>query len=1758
MAVRAQSAYSNAVISLNPAAYWPMHEVEAAAQGDIETNYGSLGLLGTGYYPDWTAVNQGGIQRQAPGALANDPDPCVFFTKEYISGGGAAPIYTNSLMVPHTSPLSTLTPPFTVECWCKPTNTTAGQGIWGQFGFEGLNAGNADLGTGHYDGIYFDYNGSFILDGEDNGVQAAITSSSGLSVNAWYYLVVVCDAGTNFTFYTNGVATSATSKPGVGKYSPDYWTPMTIGNSRGYSRAFVGYVDEFAVYTNIIGDITTHYTDGISGATGAYFHDVTNDNPLIYLRMDSFPYTVPAAGTWPVLYNDGMTNGVAVGNGVYTPGTMPGIVTNLMVNPNGVSFGGVTNIFAQLSGVSSFADAGYADAYNPTGSNANFAVTAIFRGNPCDNRIQSIVGHGTNSWQMSITTNGCIVFNAGNGNKAAGGTGQAAGDIRTTGVYNDGNWHQLVAVNSTNVISIYVDGALDTNGTPSGVAATNIIPGNAGDVMIGSDPTYTNSPIGVGRQFAGQICDVAFYTNALTFSQVQTLFSNCEEAPFIVTQPISASVNAGAAFTNIAVVAHGSGALSYQWYTNGVAFGGQTSAALTLNPAVPADASTNDYVVVANSYGSVTSAVVTLTVNTVPVVGSQFPVTYTNLFALYAGANPSFSVNISSGAQPLSYNWYTNGVLDAVATTNILQMTNVQIGTFSNYCIVTNIAGSATSVVWTASVIADPADSTGLAPYPQAVLALNPIGYWRMNDTNLDGVDFGSSTGGNGDFGWVCHDYAGGNDGIYTNSQLGFPGYNPVSDPADSSAQFGEIDDLGSDFGDSLAFGIAGINFEAPSGVNAAFTVEAWVSGYIQNYDAGIVTLGNGGGEQFDLDCGSDAAPTSHGFRFFFRDASGNTHIVVSSIVPSSLPSQRGPWYHLVGVVDEVSSKTVTFYINGASVGSASLTSGIGVLASTNLMGIGSRTSSATTNYNDQFLGNINDVAVYNYALSASQVASQYAQSGEPPYFPQPPTNSVTINAGGTLVIPATALGTPSITNWWSDVSGGSNLVTAVTNGIFMNTGLTVSNVPGAWNNDQLELSVSNAFGGTNVFVALTVLTNAPVITANLPPQVLLVSGGSYTYSIGAAGAGPFGYQWYNVTTPVAGQTNATYTVTAGSPGSSTTYYVVVTNVFGAVTSSVSVVTSIAPLTTPYASALLRFNPVGYWPMHEVEAAAPGDIETNYGSLGLLGTGFYADWTPQNQGGILRGIPGALAGDSDQAVDFTDTIIVSAGGSAEWTNALYIPHTSPLSTLNPPFTVECWCYPFNTTGGQDVWAQFGFEGLNAGSAGLGGGNYDGIQLIYNGGFYIAGEYNGVQTTLPGSGSVPINNWYHLVLTCDAKTNITLYTDGVPAATTAAVGVYSPDYWTPLTLGNGRGPTRAMTCYLDEFSVYTNVLTSDDIVQHYSDGTNTAPVSSYYHDVTNDNPVIYLRMDAPAVYSPPSAGTWPTLTNYAGASGVYTPGTMPGIMPGPSNDTGGPLKSLSGTNVALLNGVSSYADAGYALAFNPVGPTPFSVTAMFRGNPCDGRVQDIVGHSDNSWRIMMNTNGTLQCAFGTNGNNVANSAGIYNDGYWHQVVDVYEPASNPNVTGTNVLYVDGVQDAAATGASTNGIGPGSASDVIIGSDPEYTNSPAGVGHQFAGQVCEVALFANALTAAQVQSLYQAAVSSSVNTTPANIVFSVANNMLTLSWPADHKGWHLQAQTNSLSEGIRANWVDVTGSDATNLLVFPINPANGTVFYRLTYP
>lgn len=1737
--VRAQTAYSNAVMSLNPVGYWPMHEIEAAAPGDIETNYGTLGALGNGYYPDWAGAKVG-IKRGIQGALANDTDQAVSFT---FGGSPGAGTYTNVLLIPRISSALTLNPPFSVECWVFPTNQN-NQSIWSSSGFEGLNAGVTGNGAGSVAGITLQWNGTNTGFQVYNYFNSSTLNTEGFSgntnnpnntpLNQWYHVVVTCDANTNINVFVNGLqglyvpAAGGTpaglmySVSAVGLYSPDYWSVFQVGGGRGNTRAFPGYLDEFAIYTNVLQpqDVQAHYSAGISGGSGQYVADVMASNPAVYLRMDApATYTPPSAGTWPVLVNRGLTNGVAVGNGVYTPGTVPGIITNPAVNLNGVPFRGIPNNLAALSGVSSFADAGSAAAYNPTGT-APFSVTALFRGNPTDGRSQTIVGHSDNSWNIILNTSGKLVAHFGTNTSAV---------VTSVGTYNDGNWHQLVDIyapgSSPNVAgtnALFVDGSLDSASVS--VTTNGLLPGSSLDLMIGSDPQYTNTPAGVGRSFAGQISDVAIFSYALAPGQVQTLYSNCQVAPYITGQPATGrSVNGGTGtFIFFGVLANGSGSLGYQWFfnttsnysgatplTDGIKYSGSQTLQVTVTNLAPSDSGFY-YGVITNNYGSVTTRLASLTVFAAPTINSQTPVSYTNMFTVYAGANPTYSI-VASGAQPISYFWYTNGVLDRAANNSSLTLPNVQAGSFiTNYCILTNVAGSATSVVWTASVVAAPT-----APYPTSVLALGPLGYWRLNEPDDNQFD--------GNPGTLALDYASGNNGVYTNVFLGQSGYNSSTDPSDTSPIFGEFGNLPAV--NNLAGQIQGITFAVTNGGNSEFTVEAWVNGvnsgsFPQIVGGPIATKGLfNHDDQFNL--GIDT--TKLHYRFYVRNAAGTVFTCGSG----SAPPIDNQWHHVAGVCDEANG-LLSIYYDGKLVSTAAITTNSGVFADTEPMTIGAGTQDGI-NYTNQFVGSINDVAVFNYALSSSQVAAEYSSSGVGPSFTQVPSTNITVNGGGVLVIPATFIGSTPLSWQWSDVHGGSNIVTGTANSVPFNATLTVSNVPAGWNNDQLELTVNNTLGSTNIFVSLTVFTNAPVVTQDIPAQVAFLPGTPYNYSVSVAGPTPYSYQWYQNGTAILNQTNSTYATAAGSAGSSSTYFVVVTNIYGAVTSSVSTFTGLAQLTTPYATSLLQYHPVGYWPLQETNLPAPVTMETNYGTLGKLGNAYYAITNAAN---AAFNKSGAIAGDNDTAVAFN-------GGSGNANSYAFVPRISPSLTIQAPYTLEVWANPSNNVYGVTL-GEGGGIGLN-GSAnfagwqmgmGVSGGN-NCFQMNYYTGIGNA-QNDQIETSLFYT---PLQ-WYHFVITYDGANSI-MYVNGQSIYTNTSP--MAADTWSPLAIGAGKwdfgpiGGIRWFTGVEDEVAVYTNVLTPTQINNHYVAGSTVG--GNYMQTILGDGPLLYYRMDCPG-YTNASQNIAPLALNFGSApvAGFYPSGAVPGELSGPSG---------FGTNAvaAGLNGVFSCVNAGSDPTFNATGAQPFTALTWFKTYPSDGRIQDLISHGTNWALVLDGTNGDV--VWDTQGAGPVLSLNTFNDNNWHMAAGVYD--------GTNsMLYVDG---------QLNGSLPVTTLQAGDSSDPLFLGGNAAfaaVGNNqqyFAGALAQAAFFTNALTAAQIAQLYAVVVP--VNTSPTKIAVSLNGGMLTLSWPLDHTGWTLQSQTNSLSTGIGPNWVNVSGSTTTNQIIVPINLTNGSVFYQLIY-
>jgi hypothetical protein len=417
---------------------------------------------------------------------------------------------------------------------------------------------------------------------------------------------------------------------------------------------------------------------------------------------------------------------------------------------------------------------------------------------------------------------------------------------------------------------------------------------------------------------------------------------------FIVQQPLSLTNTVPSEAAVFSVVAMGTPALAYQWYfsASGAAgsfapLAGQTSPSLTLDLPEPANAGSY-CVVVTNSYSAVTSLPATLSLFRAPVIVQQPEPASATLFG-----GQSFSLSAAANAAlPVYYWWTQDGIAIPAGTNSVFAFSPLEVTNSGDYSvIVSNAFGVVTSSVVSLTVIPAPN-----YPYAQEVLADQPLGYWRLDERS----------------GTVAHDYVAGNNGIYSHTTLGQPGYNLLD--SHTAARFGIPSSA-----NSYAGGIAA-DFATPD--SAAFSIEAWVNGKAQSSDCGLVAKGTGGSEQFSLDCGG----ADYAFRFLVRDARGLEFAAGGTLVPD------GHWHHLVGVCDQ-GNGAVLLYVDGMQAAQDAITPGSGILVSTNWVSIGSR-QSGTTIYDLQFVGFMEEVAIYNYALSSNQIQAHYSVvTNRPPEF---------------------------------------------------------------------------------------------------------------------------------------------------------------------------------------------------------------------------------------------------------------------------------------------------------------------------------------------------------------------------------------------------------------------------------------------------------------------------------------------------------------------------------------------------------------------------------------------------------------------------------------------------------------------------------------------------------------------------------------------------------------------------------------------------
>jgi hypothetical protein len=286
---------------------------------------------------------------------------------------------------------------------------------------------------------------------------------------------------------------------------------------------------------------------------------------------------------------------------------------------------------------------------------------------------------------------------------------------------------------------------------------------------------------------------------------------------------------------------------------------------------------------------------------------------------------------------------------------------------------------------------------------------------------------------------------------------------------------------------------VTNINLDFATSGNAAFTVEAWVNGSAQTTDAGLITKGYGsGGEQFNLDCGGPG----RAYRFFVRDASGAARLATSSIVPNN------QWHHVVGVCDQANG-VVRLYVNGTNVAQGAITPGSGLLGSTSTVSIGSRQAGLGTPFNNQFVGYMEEVAIYGYALSTNQIVTHYrAATNRSPVFTSNPLTLTSANAGqfysGSLA--ATAADPNGDTFTFTKISGPAWLSVA-SNGSLSGTPYS-GNV--GTNNFQVNATDPSGLVGSTILNLAVIAAPPIVLSAGWQGNSLLLNwtGGIAPYQV--------------------------------------------------------------------------------------------------------------------------------------------------------------------------------------------------------------------------------------------------------------------------------------------------------------------------------------------------------------------------------------------------------------------------------------------------------------------------------------------------------------------------------------------------------------------------------------------------------------------------------------------------------------------------------
>ncbi len=468
----------------------------------------------------------------------------------------------------------------------------------------------------------------------------------------------------------------------------------------------------------------------------------------------------------------------------------------------------------------------------------------------------------------------------------------------------------------------------------------------------------------------------------------------------------------------------------------------------------------------------------------------------------------------------------------------------------------------------------------------------------------------------------------------------------------------------------------------------------------------------------------------------------------------------------------------------------------------------------------------------------------------------------------------------------------------------------------------------------------------------------------------------------------------------------------------------------------------------------------------------------------------------------DAPLGVASRYVASLDGSTSYITS---PASSSLLIGAQPITISAWIYPASFSSGEVILHHDKDYTLYIQPS-------TGYVSYANNGDWSYSDFGykniGLQT----------NKWQHIVLTQTGGT-VNIYLNGVLESASSFAARTTPTNY-PFYVGvfadssGGSGLSNYFNGAIADVQIYNSVLSSYQAESLYLGGINGAPVnysslvgwwplngnlndySPYHNNGAPGGSLTYSRLsgyfgdslDGGSFY-------WPTVSGVEGISQCYSrnacssgPGAIyvPVIPPNYATNLAQPATSGLGfinstiPSSGYFNGASSYVGIPSSSFSYPASGTTTSYTLTFSAwfRATSGGV--ILGQTSDCTppttcvsyvpSLYVDSGGLLRASLFWHGSVSSQivSAGTYNNGVWHNVVDTYN-------NGVETLYVDGVSIGSQSVSEVGYVG--TAYDYFIGTGS--TNSwPSGNGgwYYFPGQIADVQVYGSALSATQVGQLY----------------------------------------------------------------------------------